>query len=125
MVAAQNDRARHLVSRAKDGLIDLEAHTGNVFHIPLMRIAWPFGFGNRGGDVALVNDYALEGSQLLAQTGDAEGGWAHIGAAPVAAEIERHADEMDRGKGHQWPRLYRAVWVAQHRRRCGFLAFLG
>ena len=47
-------------------------------------------------EVAFVDDGAPERRELLAQARDAEGGRAHVDAAPAAAEIEGYADQVDR-----------------------------
>ena len=52
-------------------------------------------FGDRRHQVALVDDRDAERGQPLAEPGDAERGRPHVDAAAVAAEIERHADDVD------------------------------
>ena len=53
-------------------------------------------FGNRRRQVALVDDGVAERGDLLAEAGDAERRRPHVDAAPAAAEVERHADDVDR-----------------------------
>ena len=51
-------------------------------------------FRNGRREIAFVDDGAAEAADSLAETGDAEGGGPHVDAAAVAAEIERHADDV-------------------------------
>ena len=61
-----------------------------------MLVALVAGFRDRRGQVALVDDRVAERSDPLAETGNAERGRPHVDAAPAAAEVERHADHMNR-----------------------------
>ncbi len=46
-------------------------------------------------DVALVGHVEAERGDALAEAGDAEGRRPHVHAAPAAAEVQRHADDVN------------------------------
>ena len=61
-----------------------------------MLVAQFLRFGNRRRQVAFVDDGVAERGDLLAEPGDAERGRPHVDAAPAAAKVERHADDVHR-----------------------------
>ncbi len=46
-------------------------------------------------EIPIVHDRHAERRQALAEPGNAEGGRPHVDAAAVAAEVERHADDVN------------------------------
>ena len=56
-------------------------------------------FGRRRGDVAAVVDPVSERRQALADARDPHGRRAHVDAASTAAEVERHANQVEVGHG--------------------------
>ena len=59
------------------------------------RIAFVLRLGIRRDDVAFVAHAMAERREPLANAGDADRRGAHVHAAPSAAQIERHADDVD------------------------------
>ena len=95
VIAAERDRHRAFGERRERGLEQPLADARDVLHVTLVRIARALRLGNRRRHVALVDDAQAERGELLAEAGDAKRRRPHVGAAPVAAEIERHADDVD------------------------------
>jgi hypothetical protein len=95
VIAAEHQRHRPLVERQKRGLIELLTDIGDVVDIFLPLVAKRLRFRNRRREIAFIDDGAAEATEALAETGDAERGRPHVDAAAVAAEIERHADDVD------------------------------
>ena len=60
----------------------------------LARVAQLAHFRDRRDQIALVDDREAQRREPLGQPGDAERGGPHVDAAAVAAEIERHADDV-------------------------------
>jgi hypothetical protein len=60
-----------------------------------MRVAFFFLLGDGNGYVAAVFHDVAEGFQTRFETGNADGGWAHINSAPGLAEVERDTDYTD------------------------------
>ena len=56
------------------------------------------GLRNRHREVALVDNRVAERRIRSPQPGDAERGGPHVDAAPASAEVERHADDVDRAQ---------------------------
>ena len=61
----------------------------------LRRVAERLDFRDRRDEIALVDDRDAERREALAEPGDPERGRPHVDAAAVAAEIERHADDVN------------------------------
>ena len=95
VVAAENDRHRPFVERRQRRLIQLLAHPGDVADVLLALVAELLRFGNRRRQIAFVDERAAEGGDAFAESGDPERGRSHVDAAAVAAEIQRHADDVD------------------------------
>jgi hypothetical protein len=95
VIAAERDRHRTLGERRQRRLKQTLADARDVLHVSLVRIAGALALGNRRRHVTLVDDAHAELGELLGEPRDAEGRWPHVGAAPVAAEIERHADDVN------------------------------
>ena len=95
VVAAEHDRHRAFVERRQRRLIHLLADLRDVADVFLALVAQLLRFGNRRREVALVDDRVAERGEPLAEAGDAERGRPHVDAAPAAAEVERHADDVD------------------------------
>ena len=100
VIAAEHDRNRAFFERAERALKQLLADARDVLDVALVLVARTLGFGNRGGDVALVDDRAPEAGEMLADAGDAKRRRPHVGAATIAAEVERNADDVDDGLIH-------------------------
>ncbi len=64
-------------------------------YILAARIAAGLDLGNRRDEIAFVDDPVAEDLETFAEPGDPERGRAHVDAAPVAAEVERHADDVN------------------------------
>ena len=87
-------RRRRATASAR--LIQLLAHLRDVADVFLALVAQLLRLGNRRGEVAFVDDRVAERGDALAEAGDAKRRRAHVDAAPAAAEIERHADDVNR-----------------------------
>ncbi len=66
----------------------------------LMLVAQFLRFGNRRGQVALVDDPVAERREPLAESGDPERRRPHVDAASAAAEVKRNADDVKGLHGH-------------------------
>src|SRR5438034_4092251 len=100
VIAAQDERHRPLIERHECGLIELLTHLGDVADVFLPLVAQGLRFRNGRREIAFVDDDAAEAADSFAETGDAQGGGPHVDAAPVAAEIERHADDVHLAHGN-------------------------
>ena len=95
VIAAEHERERAFLERRERALEQLLADAGDVLDVALCDVARPLDLGNRRDDVALVDDGEAETRELLADAGDAERRRPHVGAAAIAAEVERYADDVD------------------------------
>jgi hypothetical protein len=71
------------------------ADSSDLLDVLLPRIALRPDLRNRRHQIAVVHDASAEGGQPFSEPGDPECGRSHIDAAAVAAEVERHADDVD------------------------------
>ena len=95
MIAAEHDRHGTFVERSQRGLVELQADLRDIADVFLVLVAQLLRFGNWRGQVAFVDDRVAQCGKLLAKPGDAEGGRSHVDAAPAAAEVEGHTDDVD------------------------------
>ena len=95
VIAAEHDRHRAVVKRGERRLIELLTHLGDVADVFLVLVAKLLRFRNRRREIAFVDDRVAERGNALAEAGDPECRRPHVDAAPVAAEVERHADEVN------------------------------
>ena len=95
VIAAEHDRHRPFLERGERRLIQLLADLRDIADVLLVFVALFLGLGNRCRQVALVDDRVTQRKDPLAEAGDSEGGWPHVDAAPVAAEVQRDADDVD------------------------------
>ena len=96
VVAAQHERQGALRERRAGALVEHPAHVRDVADelLPLVR---PLArFRNRRRQIALVDDGDAEAGEAIAEAGDAKRRRPHVHAAAVAAEVEGHADDVDR-----------------------------
>ena len=100
MIAPEDEGESSLFERTERRFIEALAHSRNLADVLLSRIAVGLGFGNRRDEIPFVHDGNAERRQALAKTGDSKGGRAHVHAAPVAAKIERNANDVN-GWGHR------------------------
>ena len=95
VIAAEHDRHGALEQRLERRLIQLLADLGDLPDVLLALVSRLLRFGDRRGEVALVDDRAAEARDLLAEPGDPKRRGSHVHAAAVAAEIQRDADDVD------------------------------
>ena len=95
VIAAEHDRHRALVQRAERGLIELLTDLGNVADVFLALVAELLRLGNRRGEIAFVDDGVAKRGDALTEAGDPQCRRPHVHAAPVAAQVKRHADDVN------------------------------
>ncbi len=76
-------------------LIELLADLRDVADVFLALVAQLLRFRDRRGEIAFVDDGVAERGDALAEAGDAKRRRPHVDAAPAAAEVERHADDVN------------------------------
>ena len=76
-------------------LVDLLADPRDVQNVFLPIVVLVLGLRNRGRQVAVVDDRVTQSREALAKAGDTKRRRAHVHAPAPAAEIERHANQMD------------------------------
>jgi hypothetical protein len=96
MVTTEHDGQRTLGQRLVDLLVELLTDLGNVLDVFLPGVALRLCLGNRGCEVAFVDDGAADAGQALAESCDSDGRRAHVDAAPAAAQVERHSMHVNR-----------------------------
>ena len=87
----------------KRALVQPRAHPGDVADVLLVLVTGPLSLRNRDGQVALVAHRPPERGNPFVQARNPQGRRPHVDASPAGAEIERHADDVDRL--HWCPRL--------------------
>ena len=103
VVAAEDQRERAACPRLSSGLaVQRRAHRGDLADVLLARVAGVARFRDRHVQVALVDDRMAERGDLRVDAGDAQRRGTHVDAAPALAEVERHADDVDRARA-AWP----------------------
>ncbi len=96
VIAAEHDRQRALLQGGERRLVQLFADARDFADVLLLRIAERLDFRDGRDEVAFVDDGHSERGEPLRQSGDAKRGRSHVDAAPVAAEVERDADQVNR-----------------------------
>ena len=100
VIAAEDERKPALLERRERGLVQLLADPGDLADVFLAGIAERFRFRDRRDDIPFVDDRHAERGQPFANARDPKRGRSHVDAAAVAAEVERHADDVNRT--HVW-----------------------
>src|SRR5262249_15861325 len=95
VIAAEHDRHRALVERSETGLVHLLADLRDVADVFLVLVALFLRLGDRRRQIAFVTAGVAERADALSDARNAERRRPHVDAAPSAAEIERHADDVD------------------------------
>ena len=99
VIAADDDRKGAggvAVERLRvQGLADV----ADLVDVPLLRVPGVARLRRRRDDVAAILHVMAERGEPIADARDAHGRRPHVHAAASAAEIERHADQMDVGHG--------------------------
>jgi hypothetical protein len=95
VIAAKHDRHRAFRERRQRRLKQPLAHARDVLDVAFVRIAGALALRNRRRHVAFVDNLEAKPRDLLAKPRDAERRRPHVGAATVAAEVERDADDVD------------------------------
>src|SRR5919202_1695947 len=96
MVAAEHDRHRALFEGSERRLIQLLTDLRDVANVLLVLVAQFLRLRNRRRQIAFVDDAVAERRDALAQAGDAKRRRSHVDAAPAAAKVERHTDDVNR-----------------------------
>src|SRR3954466_15444843 len=99
MIAAEHDRDPALFHDGERGLIEPLAYSRDLADVFLARITERLDLRDRGDQVARVGDGQAQGGEPLAEAGNAERRGTHVHAAPIASEVERNADDVNRA-GH-------------------------
>ena len=99
MIASQNQRERAFFERGQRRFVQLLADARDLADVLLARIARRFDFGNWRQKIAGVGNVGTERRKTFAEAGDAKRRGSHVDAAPIAAEIERDADDVHGAHG--------------------------
>ena len=94
VVAAEHEREAAFLEHGERRLVELLADARDLADVFLARIAERLGLGNRRDEIAGVDDRHAQRRQPFAEPGDAKRRGPHVDAAAVAAEVERHADDV-------------------------------
>ena len=96
VVAAEHERHAALLESRERRLVQPLADLRDLADVLLLRVAGGLDFRDRRDEIALVDDRHAERGQAFAEAGNPERGGSHVDAAAVAAEIQRHADDVNR-----------------------------
>ena len=96
VIAAEHHRQRTRVERVGDGRIERLAHARDFVDVLLVLVGLMTGLGNRRRHITLVDDVRPRSVICVAESRDPKRRRSHVDAATAGAEVERHADDVDR-----------------------------
>ena len=91
MIAAEDDGRGTFFERLHNEVSGLDAGLANFLQVFGVLFTGIFGFCDGHADVAAIGDDMAQRFQMRLQTGDANGGGAHVHTAARLAEVERDA----------------------------------
>src|SRR6266545_4857537 len=95
MITAEHERSAPLFEHPERGLVQPLADPRDVADVFLRRISFSLNLWNRRDEIAGVDDGDPEAGEPFGEAGDPESRRPHVDATPIAAQIERDADDMD------------------------------
>jgi hypothetical protein len=96
VIAAQYKRQRTGFERFERNVPQSLTDFRYFANVLLARIGGTLRFRDGRSEISLVHDGAAESRNLIADAGDSERGGPHVDATPPGAEVERHANDVDR-----------------------------
>jgi hypothetical protein len=95
MISAENQGNFAGFEGPQDQFRALGAGGRNLLEILRVGGAFLLLFRNGDGDIASILDDVANGFEARFESSDADGGWAHVDAAPRLAEVEGDSDDAD------------------------------
>ena len=95
VVAAEHERKSAALERRERHLVDLLTDPRDVQDVFLPIVVLVLRLGNRRRQVAVVDDRVAQPREALAEAGDTKRRRPHVHAPSSAAEIERHANDVN------------------------------
>src|SRR6185436_12641144 len=95
VIAAEHERQRTVLERARAHLVEHLADACDLLDVLLGRVDRLLYLGDLRRKVAAIDDRAAERDDLIAKARDPHRRRPHVHAAPRAAEVKRHADDVD------------------------------